>query len=175
MNISIESKYKKALLKHSDIERELQSLPHGYISKKVIHGKTQYYLQRRVDKRIIGKYIPDAEVETVKKGLLRRTALREELLGVHARISELESAARLIDTGVYNKLLLLKACVPMERLTLEERHKASSFAGAMNAVEGVHSTTETQSAIRKWIAGEVSFLSVYENTLKRYGFPVKGR
>ena len=56
MNISIESKYKKALLKHLDIERELQSLPHGYISKKVIHGKTQYYLQRRVGKRIIGKY-----------------------------------------------------------------------------------------------------------------------
>ena len=65
--------------------------------------------------------------------------------------------------------------MPREHLKSEERDKASSFAGAMNAVEGVHSTTETQSAIRKWIAGEVSFLSVYENTLKRYGFPVKGR
>ena len=81
----------------------------------------------------------------------------------------------MIDTKVYNKLLLLKACMPMEHLTAEERQKASSFAGAMNAVEGVSATKETQNAVEDWIAGEVSFLSVYENTLKKYGFPVEGR
>ena len=175
MSISIEAQYKKALLKHSDIERELQVLPHGYISKKVIHGKTQYYLQKRVGKRIVGKYISDDEVKSVKNGLSRRASLSEELSGAKARIFELEAAAKLIDTKVYNKLLLLKACMPMEHLTAEERKKASSFAGAMNAVEGVFATTETQSAVGKWIVGEVSFLSVYENTLKKYGFPVEGR
>ena len=175
MSISIEAQYKKALLKHSDIERELQVLPHGYISKKVIHGKTQYYLQKRVGKRIVGKYISDDEVKSVKNGLSRRASLSEDLSGAKARIFELEAAAKLIDTKVYNKLLLLKACMPMEHLTAEERKKASSFAGAMNAVEGVFATTETQSAVGKWIAGEVSFLSVYENTLKKYGFPVEGR
>ena len=65
--------------------------------------------------------------------------------------------------------------MPMEHLTAEERQRASSFAGAMNAVEGVFATTETQSEVGKWIAGEVSFLSVYENTLKKYGFPVEVR
>ena len=175
MSISIEAQYKKALLKHSDIERELQALPLGYISKKLIHGKTQYYLQRRVGKRVVGKYIPDDEIESVKHGLSRRVELSGELSGTKVRIFELEAAARLIDAKVYNKLLLLKACMPMEFLTAEERQKASSFAGAMNAVEGVFATVETQSAVGKWIAGEVSFFSVYENTLKKYGFPVEGR
>jgi len=173
MSISIEVQYKKALLKHSSIERELQALPLGYISKKLIHGKIQYYLQRRVGKRVVGKYIPDDEMESVKHGVSRRASLSGELSGTKARISELEAAARLIDTKVYNKLLLLKACMPMELLTAEERQKASSFAGAMNAVEGVFATVETQSAVDKWIAGEVSFLSVYENTLKKYGFSVE--
>ena len=173
MSISIEAQYKKALLKHSNIERELQVLPHGYISKKVIHGKTQYYLQRRVGKRVVGKYISDDEMESIKNGLSRRASLSEKLSVAKARISELEAAAKLIDTKVYNKLLLLKACMPMEHLTVEERQKASSFAGAMNAVEGVRATKETQNAVEDWIAGEVSFLSVYENTLKKYGFPVE--
>ncbi len=175
MRISIEAQYKKTLSRRSDIERELYGLPFGYISTKVIHGKTQHYLQKRVGKRVIGKYIPDDEVVSVKRGLSRRVELGEELLAVNARISELEAAAKLIDVKVYNKLLLLKACMPMEHLTAEERKKASSFAGAMNAVEGVHATQETQSAVEDWIAGEVSFLSVYENTLKKYGFPVEGR
>lgn len=175
MSISIEVQYKKALMKRSDIERELYSLPLGYISTKVIHGKTQHYLQRRVGKRVIGKYIPDDEVVSVKRGLSRRVELGEELSAINARISELEAAAKLLDAKVYNKLLLLKTCMPMEHLTSEERKKASSFAGAMNAVEGVFATTETQSAVADWIAGEVSFLSVYENTLKKYGFPVEGR
>lgn len=175
MSISIEKQYKKALGRYSDIERELQGLPLGYISTKVIHGKTQYYLQKRVGKRVVGKYIPEDEVISVKKGLSRRVALGEELSAINTRIAELEEAAKLIDSGVYNKLLLLKACMPMEHLTVEERKKASSFAGAMNAVEGVHATKETQSAVADWIAGEVSFLSVYESTLKKYGFPVEGR
>ncbi len=175
MSISIETLYKKTLVKRSDIERELRGLPLGYISTKVIHGKTRHYLQRRVGKRVIGKYISDDEVVSVKRGLSRRVELGEELLDINTRISELESAAKLIDSVIYNKLLLLKACMPMEHLTAEERKKASSFAEAMNAVEGVFATTETKSAIEKWIAGEVSFLSVYENTLRKYGFQVEGR
>ena len=94
MSISIEAQYKKALLKHSNIERELQVLPRGYISKKVIHGKTQYYLQRRVGKRVVGKYISDDEMESINNGLSRRAALSEELSGAKARISELEAAAK---------------------------------------------------------------------------------
>ena len=175
MSISIEAQYKKALVKRLDIELEACGLPVGYISTKVIHGKTQHYLQKRVGKKVIGKYIPDDEVVSVKRDLSRRVELGEELSAINSRISELEAAAKLIDAKVYNKMLLLKACIPMEHLTAEERKKASSFAGAMNAVEGVFATTETQSAVGKWIEGEVSFLSVYENTLKKYGFPVEER
>ena len=175
MSISIESQYKKALEKHLNIELELQSLPCGYISKKVIHGKTQYYLQRRSGKKVIGKYIPDDEVKTVEKKLSKRDSLEFKLATVNARISELETAAKLIDSTLYNKLLLLKACMPMDHLSADERQKASSFATAMNAVEGVYASEETQNAVGAWIAGEVSFRSVYERTLKKYGFPVEVR
>ena len=175
MSISIETQYKNILEKRSNLECELHSLPIGYISKKVIHGKTQHYLQRRVGKRVIGKYIPDAEISSVKNGISRRAILSAELSEINTRISELEAAAKLVDIKIYHKLLLLKDCMPMENLTAEERKKASSFAEAMNAVEGVYATKETQSAVGLWIAGEVSFLSVYENTLKKYGFPVEGR
>ena len=65
--------------------------------------------------------------------------------------------------------------MPMDRLSADERQKASSFATAMNAVEGVYASKETQNAVGAWIAGEVSFLSVYERTLKKYGFPVEVR
>ena len=105
MNISIESQYKKALEKHLNIEIELQSLPCGYISKKVIHGKTQYYLQRRSGKKIIGKYIPDDEVKAIEKGLSKRDALESQLLALNARISELESAAKLIDLNLYKNTI----------------------------------------------------------------------
>ena len=175
MNISIESQYKKALKKHLNIEIELQSLPCGYISKKVIHGKTQYYLQRRSGKKIIGKYIPDNEVKATEKGLSKRDALESQLLALNSRIVELEAAAKLIDLNLYNKLLLLKACMPMDHLSADEKQKASSFATAMNAVEGVYASEETQNAVGAWIAGEISFLSVYERTLKKYGFPVEVR
>ena len=175
MGISIETHYKTILGKRSDIEGELGRLPLGYISTKVIHGKTQHYLQRRVGKRVVGKYIPDDEFFSVQNGISRRAVLNEELSEINHRISELEAAAKLVDIRIYYKLLLLKDCMPMEYLTAEERKKASSFAGAMNAVEGVQSTKETQNEVAQWIAGEVSFLSVYEHTLKKYGFPTEGR
>ena len=175
MSIYIESQYKKTLEKRLNIELELRSLPCGYISKKVIHGKTQYYLQRRSGKKIIGKYITDNEVKATEKGLLKRDALESQLLSLNTRISELESAAKLIDSNLYNKLLLLKACIPMDHLSADEKQKASSFATAMNAVEGIYASEETQNSVREWIMGEASFLSVYEKTLKKYGFPVEVR
>lgn len=175
MSISIESQYKKTLEKRLNIELELQSLPCGYISKKVIHGKTQYYLQRRSGKKIIGKYIPDDEVKAIEKALSKRDALESQLLALNSRIVELEAAAKLIDLNLYNKLLLLKACMPMDHLSTDEKQKASSFATAMNAVEGVYASEETQNSVREWIMGEASFLSVYEKTLKKYGFPVEVR
>lgn len=175
MSNSMMSQYKRALKRSLDIERELDALPDGYISSKVIYGKTQHYLQKRVGKKIVGKYIPDDEVGAIRQGLSKRVMLTTELIEVNARISELETAARLVSIKTYNSCLLLKACMPMERLSLENRRKASSFAHSMNAVEGVYATEETQNSVDRWIEGEETFLSVYESTLKKYGFPVEGR
>lgn len=175
MGYSIITQYKQALKRSLDIEQELDILPCGYISKKVICGKAQHYLQRRIGKKIVGRYIPGDEVEAIRNGLLKRSELTEELSQVKARVFELEAAAKLVDKNDYNYLLLLKVCLPMEDLSNESRMKASSFAGSMNAVEGVYATEETQSAVSRWINGEESFLSVYESTLRKYGFPVEVR
>ena len=175
MSNSMMSQYKRALKRSLDIERELDALPDGYISSKVIYGKTQHYLQKRVGKKVVGKYISDDEVEAVKQGLSKRTVLVAELAKVNARVLELETAARLVSIKAYNSCLLLKACMPMERLSHENRKKASSFAHSMNAVEGVYATEETQSSVDRWIDGEETFLSVYESTLKKYGFSVEVR
>jgi hypothetical protein len=43
----------------------------------------------------------------------------------------------------------------------------------MNAIEGIEISKETNDAIDSWKQGEISFLNVFENTLKRYGFPVE--
>ena len=175
MSESMMTQYKKALKRCLDIEMELEALPDGYISTKVIYGKTQHYLQKRVGKKIVGKYISDDEVDAVKQGLSKRTMLTTELAEVNARISDLETAARLVSIKTYNSCLLLKACMPMEHLSFENRRKASSFAYSMNAIEGVYATEETRTSVGRWIEGEETFLSVYESTLKKYGFPVEVR
>lgn len=175
MGESMMTQYKKALKRRLDIEKELEALPDGYISSKVIYGKTRQYLQKRVGKKIVGKYISDDEVDAVKQGLSKRTMLTTELAEVNARISELEKAAKIVGIKTYNGCLLLKACMPMEQLSVENRKKASSFAHSMNAVEGVYATKETQNSVGRWIDGEETFLSVYESTLKKYGFQVEVR
>ena len=101
MSNSMMSQYKRALKRSLDIERELEALPDGYISSKVIYGKTQHYLQKRVGKKIVGKYIPDDEVGAIRQGLSKRTMLTTELVEVNARISELETAARLVSIKTY--------------------------------------------------------------------------
>lgn len=59
----------------------------------------------------------------------------------------------------------------MDDLDVEQRRQCSSFAAAMNAVEGVMVSEETAAEIDQWIRNEKSFQTVYENTLLRYGFP----
>ena len=63
--------------------------------------------------------------------------------------------------------------MPMEALSTDAKMRASSFAEAMNAIEGIPATAEMKSNISAWQSGEISFLSLYEATLKKYGFPVE--
>ena len=65
-----------------------------------------------------------------------------------------------------------KLCEGMDALTLEEKERCLSFAEAINAIEGVTISTELKQQLEKWKNGETTFYQVFEDTLKRYGFPI---
>ncbi len=158
-----------------EMEFELLSLPAGYISKKNIKGNVQYYLQRREGTRIVGAYIRNDEVEEVAAKIERRKTIIDQLALIRERLAQLEQAAKLIDKNLLCQLLLYKLSAGMDELTADEKEKCSSFGHAMNAIEGVAVSEETDVEINAWKRGDMPFLSVFENTLKRYGFPVEAR
>ena len=170
---SLEKEYKKLLAKITDIKNELAFLPDGYISAKTINGTKQYYLQKRIGKKIVGKHIPFDELSSVRYGLSRRESLEKELIVIEERLVSIEAASKLVSHNLYKRILLLKACMPMEALSTDAKVRASSFAEAMNAIEGIPATAEMKSNISAWHSGDISFLSLYEATLKKYGFPVE--
>ena len=172
---SLEKEYKKVLSQRADITGSLDSLPDGYISEKIIYGTKQYYLQKRIGKKIVGKHIPFDELLSVRYGLSRRESLEKELIVIEERLVSIEAASKLVSHNLYKRILLLKACMPMEDLSTDAKMHASSFAEAMNAIEGIPATAEMKSNISAWHSGEISFLSLYEATLKKYGFPVEVR
>lgn len=172
---SLEKEYQKLIYKATDIRKSLEFLPNGYISEKMIYGTKQYYLQKRNGKKIIGKHISFDELSTVRIGLSKRNVLEKELAEIEERLIRIEAASKLVSHDLYKRILLLKACIPMEELSLDTKIRASSFAEAMNAIEGIPVTSEMKSNITAWYSGEISFLSLYEATLKKYGFPVAAK
>ena len=66
-----------------------------------------------------------------------------------------------------------KLCEGMDALTLEEKERCLSFAEAINAIEGLTISTELKQQLEKWKNGETTFYQVFEDTLKRYGFPIQ--
>ena len=172
---SLEKEYKKILSQRSDVISLLDQLPDGYISEKSINGTKQYYLQKRVGKKVVGKHISSSELSSVRLGLSKRESLEKELIVIEERLVSIETASKLVSHNLYKRILLLKACMPMEDLSTDAKVRASSFAEAMNAIEGIPATEEMKSNISAWHSGEIGFLSLYEATLKKYGFPVEVR
>ena len=58
---------------------KLESLPKGYISKKVIHGKEYFYLQYLENGKIISKYIKEQDLDNLKHSLSKRKEIEEEI------------------------------------------------------------------------------------------------
>ena len=59
----------------------------------------------------------------------------------------------------------------LKNLTLEEKVRCLSFAEAMNAIEGLTISTELKQHLERWKNGETNFYQVFEDTLKKHGFP----
>ncbi|MCQ2798135.1 MAG: hypothetical protein MJ241_06795 [Bacilli bacterium] len=63
----------------SDLYEQLQSIPGGYISIKVINGKKRYYLQRKINGKVVSVYIKDSELEDIKEAISRRKEMEREV------------------------------------------------------------------------------------------------
>lgn len=164
------AEYKDLLERKLEMETELQSLVQGYISNKTIKGKTYCYLQNRVDGKLTSRYLKSEEVDVVTEQIARRKECEAELPKLKARLSELEQAAGLLGKNISRQLMLLKLNAGMDRLTAEQKRRSSSFASAMNAVEGIPVSEQTARDIAAWQNGNKPFLLIFKETLKRYGF-----
>lgn len=162
--------YRNLLERKVKLETELQTLVQGYISKKTIKGKTYCYLQNRVGGKLISQYLKSEEVDEITEQIARRKQYEVELPKLKARLNELEQAARLLGKHISRRLMLLKLSTGMDSLSAEQKRQSSSFAGAMNAVEGIPVSEHTAQEIAAWQNGNKPFISIFEATLKRYGF-----
>ena len=174
MEYSIQAEYGSLLAREWFVRGQLDKLPVGYISKKTIKGKPQYYLQRRINGKMTGIYIRADEVWHVREELEHRAEYEEEKQQIAVRLEQLEQAAKLIGHELTCRFMMMKLSAGMDDLQPEQRMLCTSFASAMNAVEGVMVSTETAEEIRQWHCGEKPFQTVFENTLRRYGFPMEG-
>ena len=68
-----------ALRRMKEIERELEKLPIGYISNKMINGKEKHYLQWKEDGKLKSRYIKESEYDDIAALVEQRKALQAEL------------------------------------------------------------------------------------------------
>ena len=172
MAVSIKKEYAKLLNQQYAIKQQLEIIPIGYLSKKNIDGKQRYYLQRRVGKRVLSTYIQAGLVSNIERELQKRKKYEAEMVAIQSRIKELERAATHIGHGLYCDLMLYKMAVGMDNLSSERKERSISFAASMNAIEGVDVSEETLENINEWQNDNKKFITVFSETLKRYGFPV---
>lgn len=162
--------YKGLLERRLKIETELPTLAQGYISQKTIKGKTYHYLQNRVSGKISSQYLKSTEVDSTAESIALRKQYEVELPKLNTRIGELEQAARLLGKNVSRQLMLLKLSAGMDSMEADQKRRSASFASALNAIEGIPISEQTAKDVAQWQEGKKSYLSVFQETLKRYGF-----
>ncbi len=162
--------YKELLASKLEIEQQLSILPKGYISKKTIAGKQYLYLQTRNGDTVESKYIKSDEVEEITEQLALRKEYEAELPEVILRLADIETAAELLDKALLRKLKMLKLTNGMDSISADEKEKRISFSDAMTAIEGVPVSDRVKNDLANWKNGNITFLSVFEQTLRRYGF-----
>lgn len=74
----------------SELEKQISSLPVGYISKKLISGKERYYQQWTENGKIKSKYIKNNELEDFREKIELRKSLQSKL-------SDLKSSAAFVE------------------------------------------------------------------------------
>lgn len=162
--------YKELLASKLEIEQKLSALPKGYISKKTIGGKQYLYLQTRKGDTVESKYIKAEEADEITSQLSLRKEYEAELPEVILRLADIETAAELLDKALLRKLKMLKLTSGMDSISADEKEKRISFSDAMTSIEGAPVSDKVKTDLANWKKGKITFLSVFEQTLRRYGF-----
>jgi len=162
--------YSKLLARRAQIEAELPTLAKGYISKKVINGKHYSYLQDRVFEKVVSQYLKAEVVDDIAQQIETRKNFVQELKHIFIRLTELEQASRLLDSRISRKLMLLRISYGMDNLDAKEKTQCASFSSAMTSIEGVPISIQATKDIDDWKNGLKSYISMFEDTLRRYGF-----
>lgn len=95
MNIlkGILSESKKHYLEVKDkIEKKLAKIPKGSVKEREISGKKYYYLQYRVNKKVVHKYLGKSRPEAIIRQLKERKSLKEELKKINEALRILKRA-----------------------------------------------------------------------------------
>lgn len=174
MSSGIINEYTTLLQKKAYIETALSTLPNGYISKKIIGGKEYKYLQVRINGKITSTYLKNDEVETIANKILLRKSYEKELPKITKRLNELEQASILLNSDITRRLAILNLSIGMDELSKDIKQECITFSEAMTSIEGFSASEETKNNLNSWKDGSITFLSIFESTLKKYGFSVEG-
>lgn len=163
--------YTQLINKRLEYMKRLQELPNGYISQKKIGDKKYNYLQFRNNGKIKSIYIKSDKLEETVKLLNLRKEAKLSLPKIEKRINDIENTVKVLDTALFRRLIFLKVSIGMDDICLDYKKECISFSDAMTSIEGVSVSKRVQNELNDWKNGEVSFISIFENTLKYYGFP----
>ncbi len=75
-----------------------------------------------------------------------------------------------MDKAMKRKQDLFRLCNGMDELDIHKKEKCLSFSEAMLSIEGIKVSEEAATVLEEWKDGRITFLSIFESTLKRYGF-----
>ena len=85
-------------------------------------------------------------------------------------VSVLKNRAEIKDSELLRKLKMLKLTSGMDNISADEKEKRISFSDAMTSIEGVPVSDRVKHDLANWKNGNITFLSIFEQTLRRYGF-----
>ena len=113
----------------TELNAEIEKLPKGYISQKVIGGKVYYYHQWSENGQKKSRYLRDDEIEALAAQIEQRKALQTEL-------KELRSVPETAKKQNRNKVTQMKCTLMHKRIAVAdvELDDVSGFIGRIGAV-----------------------------------------
>ncbi len=82
------------------IKARIDELPDGYISRKTIKGKEQYYRQWREDGKLKSKYVRESDVEELRSRIEERKKLKERMKELEKQFPERKGSSMKYRTNI---------------------------------------------------------------------------